>query len=179
MALNQTLIIERTDLENYLAFSQYLETKYINNLIFNCQYLYVRPLLCNSFYIELLAQIETNTLSYENAELVNGSADGSFMGLKLWLCWLVYAEYLASSNLFSTHSGVKIFQDQTSDSPTKAELQVEIDKAKTNADLFKNSVIEFLNANADNYPVWQDSCQQCNQNSIGNSKISWINKSKY
>lgn len=181
MPLTNTLLITKEDLQNYVDFSQFVEDKRINAFIFNAQYLEVRPVLCNAFYAELLDEVANNTLSYANAELLNGSNNETFFGIKIWLAWLVYANYLPSANIKSTQSGMKIWNDTTSENAIDAKLEAEASRARQNAELYKNNVIEFLKANIENYPTWND-CNDCTKETaanVGNSRLSWINSSKY
>ena len=182
MAISQTLLISQADLQTFASASVFVEPKYVEPYILQVQYLYVKPVLCTEFYTELLLQTLTNTLTYENKELLTGKEDGSFLGLQMWLLWLAYAEYLIFCNTKDTQSGIRIWQDQTSEVPTDKKMEMLIQKAKDNANLYKEAVLVYLSENLADFPTYKDSnCNNCqgNERNKGNTNISAISKNKY
>lgn len=182
MALSQTLLISQADIQTYASASIFVDAKYIEPYILQVQYMHIKPVLCTDFYLELLSQVANNSLTYENQALIQGANDGSYLGLQMWLLWLAYAEYLIFSNQKDTQSGIRIWQDQTSESPSDKKMESLIQKAKDNASLHKEAVISYLSDNLSDFPTYKNSnCNNCQGKKNANfaNNISKISIKKY
>ena len=175
--LNKTLIITRQDLTDYCGFSELLEAKAIEPYIFTVQYQYVKALLCPDLYSQILDEIASNTLSYENIDLIYGKSNEQFQGVLPYLCWLAFREYLTLSGARSTQSGLKIYKSETTEQPTPAQLDTIIRNVNDKVNFYRAEIMGFLEKNKEDYPLWNCDCgQKFNNNNLG---INTIQDAKY
>lgn len=174
--LDKTLIIDTQDLTNYCAFTELLESKAIEPYIFTVQYQYLKVLLCPAFYTEILEQIESGTLSYENEELINGTSDNQFLGLTPYLAWLAYREYIIKGNVRSTQSGLNIYVSDTTERPSDSQLDLLVKDATDKINFYRSEIVSFLEANKESYPLWDCDCIDKRNNNTG---ITPIQDGKY
>ena len=169
---DRTLIINQEALTQYCAFTELLEPKAILPYIFTVQYQYLKYLLCADFYSELIEQIESNTLSYENEILINGTVDGKFLGLTPYLAWLAWKEYATKGNVRSTQSGLTTYTSDTTEKPSDRQLDLLIRDAENKANFYRAEIVVFLNANKEDYPLFDCKCSENLHNNIGITAIS-------
>lgn len=67
---NKTYLISLTTLKEQYGFDDNIEDKYILPQILKCQDFIIRPLLGEVKWAEIVSQIETNTVSVKNEELL-------------------------------------------------------------------------------------------------------------
>lgn len=129
-------------------------------------------ILCREFYNEILDQIESDTLTAENTTLLPY--------LKDYLVFKIYDAYLVDSNIIFTPSGARTQIDTTSTLPSDKQMGEVSKKAENRALFFQSELVNFLELNEDDYPLWRDSSCACNTSTmpvkansfskIGNSK---------
>jgi hypothetical protein len=177
MALDKTLIINQQTLTDYCAFTELLEPKAILPYIFTVQYQYAKYILCPDLYSEIIEQIESNTLSYENEILISGTSDFKFLGVTPYLAWLAWKEYAAKGNVRSTQSGLNIYTSDTTERPSDKQLDLLIRDADNKINFYRNELFVFLESNKEDYPLWNCGCvgEKANNN-IG---ITPIQDEKY
>jgi hypothetical protein len=175
--LNKTLVISTQDLINYCAFSELLEAKAIEPYIFTVQHQYLKPLLCAELYSEILEQIESNTLSYENQELISGTSDNNYLGLTPYLAWLAYREYIIRGNVRSTQSGLVVYTSDTTEAPNEKLMDLIVKDTTNKINFYRAEVVNFLEENKSTYPLWGCDCGNVkNNNNIG---ITSVQDDKY
>jgi len=164
MALQRTLLISAEDVQNFASLSQYIETKYTNATIYDVQFQYVRPVLCDALYSELITALQgTPPLSPELDLLLNG--DGLiFEGIRAYLCWQVYVEWLVVGNSKSTQTGMQKLTSQFSEQLTENQLGSLIQHARSKAEFYKSELLRFLHENKADYP---NACTDCEATQIG------------
>lgn len=160
------LLIDKTKLTNFTAFSKYVELVYIEPYVLTMQFQYVKTFLGDAFYAELLTQKSTNTLTPANENLLYGTANELFLGLQAWLCWLSYKEYLLQANQKSTQTGVRTWNDNNSDLIEAKTQSMLIKDAGEKSDFYKNEVVKFLKDNTASYPLYVDN--NCTNNTNNN-----------
>jgi hypothetical protein len=165
-------LISRESLNEITQFSQYVEDDYVEQLVTDCQIAYVKPLLCNDLFAELLTQKEGTTLTPENELLLYGN-DSTFFGVTRYLAWLCFAQWLRMGNSKPTQTGLQKLTSQYSEQAPDTEKQDKINFAESRADFFRKEVIQFLNDNKADYPTW---CAEsdCNDNTQATFNISSV-----
>jgi hypothetical protein len=175
--LDKTLIINQQALVNYCAFTQLLEARAIEPYIFTIQHQYVKYLLCPDFYSNLIEQIQSNTISYENEILINGTSDFKYLGLVPYLAWASYREYIIKGNVRSTQSGLNIYTSDTTERPSDKQLDLLVTDANNKVNFYRAEVVVFLEANKSDYPLWD--CDCIDKKGNNNTNITPIQDSKY
>jgi len=173
----KTLIINQEALTQYCAFTELLEPKAILPYIFTIQHQYLKYLICPNFYSELIEQIETGTLSYENEILINGTSDFKYLGLVPYLAWASYREYIIKGNVRSTQSGLNIYTSDTTERPSDKQLDLLVTDANNKVNFYRAEVVVFLEANKADYPLWDCDCIDKKNNN--NTNITPIQDNKY
>lgn len=120
------------------------------------QEIFARKILCVEFYNELIDQIENDTLTPVNEALLPY--------LKDYLVFKIYSSYLVDGNLISTPSGFRTQVDTTSTVPTDKQMAEVQRKADGRANYYQDQLVNFLQCNSDDYPLWASSNCACNEN---------------
>lgn len=172
-----TQLISRETLTEITQFSQYVEDTYIEQLVTDCQIMYIKPILCNELFAELLTEVQSTTLTPENELLLYGN-DSTFFGITRYLAWVCFAQWLRMGNSKPTQTGLQVLASQFSEQAPDTEKQDKINFAQTRADFFETELRAFLYENRLDYPLWcvPNDCSQSEKTAFNISSVSGINK---
>jgi hypothetical protein len=166
----RTLFISQEDFQNRVDLSGNVLSKYIIPNIAIVQDRYIRKILCDDFYNELINQINSDTLTPDNKTLVDNY-------IKPAMVYRSYARYVATANVYSSVSGLRKYKEDDSDAAERDDLIPLIKQAESDATFYERELIEFLDNNEDSYLTWKNKCKCNNIKSATNFKFSRIGKS--
>lgn len=127
--------------------------------------------LCQALYDEILGQLP-DSLSTANTALMPY--------LKDYLIRKTYARYLLNANAISTPAGIRVQVDATSEAASDKYIAELMRAAENDANFYQDALINFLDCNSSDYPLWEGTICDCNKQSRpskGNS-FSKIGSSK-
>lgn len=165
----RTLFISQQDFKDKVNLSDNVLSKYIIPSIALVQDRYIRKILCDDFYDELITQVDAGTLTSANETLIDDY-------IKPAMVYRAYARYVSTANVYSTASGLRKFVEQDSEAATASDLASIIKQAESDAVFYERELYEYLEDNEDNYPTYRDNCKCSKVKSITNFKISKIGK---
>lgn len=167
-----TYIITIEDFKNRASISPNILTETFKQSAGKEQQKYAKKILCKALYEEILEQIDADTLTPANEELVDDY-------LKDYLVYKIYADYVITANFLATPSGFRIQTDQTSTVVTDEQMSTITSKAKEDANYFQDELVNFLTCNSTNYPLWASSRCGCGDIRVKKAnRITKIGKSK-
>ena len=143
-----TLIIEITAFDQYysLGFGVKDREKF-NQQIFETQFQYIRPLLGQEKYTELITQIKAGNVTPENEILLNGD-ETTFLGIAPFLVWQTLAKFFQLYGIEVERGGIKFLLDENSENIDSKTRQSLVESALRNADIYKAELERFLKLNA-------------------------------
>ena len=162
-----TYFITKTDLQNIVGFSKHAPDSDILHIILNTQNLVLLPFLREAFYTELILQVKNDTITNENELLLYGDTNGVFLGIRHWLAYQVYANYILQSKQKSTNTGMREYEDNTSQALEAKREKALIIHYEQNADYYKKQVQNFLIKNIADYPLYENDCIKKESNNFG------------
>ena len=177
MPLSRTLLISQEDVTDFTRFSVHLEPEFANTFIYDVQFREVLPLLCNELYTALIDAIATTAFPIEERleVLLNGNQI-TFEGIRAWLAWEVYAQWLREGQSQPTQTGLQTLISQYSAQVNDAQKNDVMASAESKAVAYKNNVLSFLHQNIEDYPEWVG-CNDCatpNDDASSLSRISFV-----
>jgi hypothetical protein len=131
-------------------------------VIHAAQWEYVRPVLCDALFNEVLDQVVNDTLTTANAALMEY--------IRPALAWWAYATYLPFALVRARESGPSFQLGQTIQPATNPDLQNTRNAALSTAGSFANALQKFLHDNRADYPLYECSC--CKPHSDGRTSLS-------
>tara|TARA_R100001244_G_scaffold56079_1_gene47873 strand:+ start:2429 stop:2974 length:546 start_codon:yes stop_codon:yes gene_type:complete len=136
------LFITETFIKNYSNIDDNVDTQYITPVIDLVQKMYIRPILGTALYNELVTQITDDAVSVNNVNLIENYIQDAML-------YYVLSEGLPS---FTYKIENKSVSTKTSDNATPVDnsiIQSEVARYKDRAEFFAQTLIDFLEANAD------------------------------
>jgi hypothetical protein len=136
------LFITETFIKKYSNIDDNVDAQYITPVIDLVQKMYIRPILGTALYDELVTQITNDTVSANNVNLIENYIQDSML-------YYVLSEGLPS---FTYKIENKSVSTKTSDNATPVDnsiIQSEVARYKDRAEFFAQTLIDFLEANAD------------------------------
>jgi len=149
--------------------SQFIETKYTNAVIYDIQFQYVRPLLCDELYSELIEALQQSPPLPANLELLLNGDELLFEGIRAYLCWQVYVEWLVVGSSKSTQTGMQKLVSQFSEQLSENQLGSLIQHARSKSDFYKCELLRFLSENKEDYP---NACTNCDNLQSSNGVLN-------
>lgn len=173
MSIAQTKLITEQEVKNWTDIPNSVMSKMFSSCITIAQDLYIRTSLGEDLYVELLGQVENDTLTALNTTLLNGN-DRLFRGLKPALAWWTAYEIYPYLHSFISPTGIQ--QKSTEDAVSISSTQLEIRKnhAKKRAEYYLDQLICYLRENDTDYPLFRDGddcCTNLRYDGYGNSGI--------
>jgi hypothetical protein len=161
-----TLLISISDFTPYKAISANINaTKKLEPYILEAQEFDLRPILGDELYNALVEDFEASPSLTDYGDLFNGSewTVGSHTykhnGLIPVLCYFAYARYKLNSNVEDTAFGTVTKRNLESDPVSEKTIARQADQARSGAMAYMQKVINFLNDNSDDYPLWVNGCK--------------------
>ncbi len=114
-----------------------------------------------SFYIDFL-----NAYKNDGTTPLSSAYAALHPYVKRFLAWQSYEYYTIDANFLPTRAGFRVHSEENSVAASDAQMAIVIKNAKQEAQYWKAAMVEFLNANAENYPLYSVSC---GTNTTGNT----------
>ena len=152
------LLINRTDIADWKDVSQTINDKVLNQHIYDAQFIDLQKLMGSQFYNDL----ERNYDSTVYQSLLN-EADYTYLsvtyfnaGLKRVLVDFAYARYILLGSNRDTPFGLVVKQTNESVQASQEDKKT-IHKANQHTAFnYWENVVDFINRNTADYPLWQD-----------------------
>jgi len=152
-----THLIRQEDFHKQVPSSVQLDPKWFFEP--NIQYVeneYIVCMIGQDLYDELITQIETDTLTVDNATLLDTY-------LKPCVSWYLIAESMVLSTYRIENKGLMQNIDDTSQAASGSQLRFTQDYCKNRAQRLADMTLKYLEKNKDLYPLWNLDCgQACN-----------------
>jgi hypothetical protein len=149
----QTLITI-ADLRKYTPASFNLDGHWLNGQIEICEAEYIVNCLGQEFYDELLLQVNTNTLTPDNINLMDAY-------LRFVLSWYVVSTSVMYVHTRIENKGIVINTNDTSQSASLSAVNALSQSALNQAQTWRKHMINFLNKNILLYPLFKSSSECC------------------
>lgn len=145
--IQYTLLIQLAEIDNYVSIPDIVkERAQISQALFETQFQYVRPIIGQDKYSELITEIEAGTLTTDNSKLIYG--DGlSFLGIAPYLIYQTLAGLYVRYGLETTRGGLKKLTDDNSENISDNERQRLINYAQEQAYNYKKDLERYLKIN--------------------------------
>ena len=173
------LLISLADFEPIRQLTSNLDVKKLNPYIQEAQNFDLRPVLGEAFFYDLLANSDDsiyqdllNGKEYQNAN----DETVAFEGLAAALKYFAYARYIESSNTHSTAYGLVSKTNDFSQQAQEKTIARMVTNARSSAKGYLDDVLKFLAVNADDYPIWKQSCNS-GKKATGGIKITAVDAS--
>lgn len=136
---------------------QNIEDADLEHKIYRAQEM-LRMLMCDEFYQAFMTAYLAGTLTGVYATL--------YPYIKQFVAWQANEYYTVKANFKPTRSGFRVHTEENSVVATDIQMAALIKDAKQQAQYYKKLLIDFIEGNPTNYPLY---CGDCNGNNSGNS----------
>jgi len=151
-----TYILSIEDFTNRADITVNIKTDKLKGYIGVVQEKFAVKILCQALYDQLLTEIAAGTLTTANTALLPF--------LKDYLIYKTYSRYLLNAPILSTPGGLRVQVDATSE-PASDKLIAEIMRQSDgDANFYQDLLVNFLDCNVDDYPLWEGTVCDCNKN---------------
>jgi len=173
-----TLLINRDDISEYVQISDTVFDNVLNKFILQAQFADVQRLLGADFYNDLIrnytdanyqALLNAGDYDYKGVTYTNE-------GLKAVIVHYFESRYKISGSNTDTPFGLVVKTDPNSTNVDLASRKTEAKEAKNMAFNYWENVKDFLDRNADDYPLWKTNCVTENRSGFKVSKIGGRSK---
>jgi hypothetical protein len=159
-------LITPEDIQEWVDVSLTIEPRLITTHIYVCQDRYIKPILCEDLYNDLVLHYEAGDASDVYLELLEK--------IKPTLTFRVYSRYLNRANVSSTEKGLRTFKEDYSDAITDKRTGELIRQADGDAMAYELELKSWLCANK---PRLNGLGECCNCGSSSGFKMTTIGKS--
>lgn len=118
----------------------------------------LRMLMCDEFYQAFLAAYLAGTLTGVYATL--------YPYIKQFVAWQAKQYWIINCNFKPTRSGIRVHSEENSVVATDIQMASLIKDAKQQAQYYKKLLVDFMNGNRIDYPLY---CGDCGDSRTGNS----------
>lgn len=149
-------ILDINDFVGKSDITSYIETDRLTQYLGIVQEKSCLEVLCRRTYNELISQLESGG---------EGGLDANYTSLlpyvKNFLIYRTVERYVINADFISTNAGFRKHTDEVSEGLTNAEKDILIKQAQSDSTFYKNELINFLDDNKDNFPLWAESQCSC------------------
>ena len=124
----------------------------------------LRMLIGDDFYQDFQTNYQANTLSAAYTTL--------FPYIKQFLAWEANEKWTLKANFKTTRSGFRVHSEENSTVASDAAMAAIYRDAKAQSQFYKNLLIDFLDKNSADYPLYNQGCH--NKNTGNSFKISAV-----
>lgn len=160
------IFITSDDYKNRVDISENVSARYVIPYAALAQDANLKPILCKDLYDELETQSIADTLTDDNATLINDY-------IKPFLVFKTYETYLAYANYKSTPAGIISTKGEDYEKASDAAISFMVNMARQNAKIYENELRSYLKNNTDKYPAWADQCN-CQKEADGTFNITSV-----
>lgn len=157
--MSTTLLISTNSFSERVDVSSHIADKYLDRHILTAQDRYLRPILGDAFFNQLIDEKETGYWTGSNEAFVTDRVTP-------FLVWRSYQVYLPHSQIFMTGMGPRVMQEDNSRPLSDAQIQVLTDQARDQAQFFERILIEYLDDNKADFELWAESCDKHRNNHL-------------
>ena len=118
----------------------------------------LRMLMGDEFYQDFLTKYKANTLTEVYNQL--------YPYIKQYVAWQAHEFWLVKANFNATRSGIRVHSEENSVAATDTQMAMLHRDAKQQAQYYKKLLVDFMNGNYVNYPLYENNCRV---NLTGNS----------
>ena len=144
-----TYLITKSDFSDYVDLSNHVNEKYIKRHILTAQERYLRPLLGDAFYAEIIEDVSTGYYGTGIQALIDTY-------IKPYLVWRSYQVFLPHSRQFFTNMGPRVLIEENSRAINDSELSIVVHEAESNADAYERILVDYLRDNKNDFATWRD-----------------------
>ena len=148
MSLVTYLMMTKEEMAPYVPISPNIDDDYINPSILAAQEKYIRDLLCDDLYLEVIEQLESGYPDAATEELMPY--------VKRCLAFYAYSEFLPNHAIKSTESGVVRKTDDYSQVADTSLITNNVKQAIGNGQQFGYRLVQFIKANIADYPMFEE-----------------------
>lgn len=120
----------------------------------------LRMLMCDEFYQDFLTKYHATPATPFSAAYTS-----LFPYIKQFIAHQAYEYWVITCNLKPTRSGIRVHTEENSVSASDVQMSGLIKIAKQSAQYYKRLLIDFIEGNPTNYPLY---CGDCSGNNSGN-----------
>ena len=168
-----TYLIDKDDFSGRVDISVNRLDAKINSQIGIIQKKYLKNLLCNELYEDLVTQFEQGGEAYLDDRLAD-----LYPFVQDFMVYKTYERYLVGANVIDTPSGSRIKADSAVDRAATPDERREIrQQAVQDANFYQDEMIAFLKRNKNDYDDWRQSHCGCDHSFVNKmNQISGIGK---
>jgi hypothetical protein len=159
-------MITISNLNGYCGISIEIDEEKVNPIITTQELKKVKYLLGIPLYNLLKSEITSGYYTGLNEQLHDN--------IKPFLSWAVASSYYSQSNSINTRTGLKTLSDADSNPAIIEEITSMVKDAESNELIYKRELIQFINDNLSDFPLYDDNCLNPNKSTF---KITKIKKS--
>jgi hypothetical protein len=121
---------------------------YVNPSILTAQDKFIRPLLCDLLYDEVIEHLDSG--------YPDEATENLMPYIKRSLAWFAYSELLPSQSIKVTESGVVRKADDYSTPADSSLVTSNVKQAFGNGQQFGYRLVQYIKANLTNYPLYEE-----------------------
>jgi hypothetical protein len=155
-------LLNKTNFGKFRYISESIRNEaHLDQCITEAQIFDVKKWLGDALLNELITQYTGNNITTANQLLLDGgdylcdSLTYTFSGLRACIIYYAWSRYIKRDQVKFTATGIVRKDGEFSEPATLKDLQMLSSDATANADALKLEVIDFLNRNKENYPLWK------------------------
>jgi hypothetical protein len=156
-----TILITKEDFKSIRKISTNVDLSKLNPYILEAQELDLKPILGQELYYDLIEDFNESPSLVKYYDLFHGSSytcgssKRTHNGLIPVLCYFAYSRYALDAGITNTASGFKQKNSDYSENISEKSISRISDQARSAGAAYMNEVIEFLNNNKAEYPIWK------------------------
>ena len=166
--MTDKLLITAQEVLDFVGVSENIQEDYLTPHIRNQQQIEIRQLLGTPLFNAVISDVENDTLSGHNETLVEH--------LKPALSYYVMATAFYDLTYKVTRKGIIKLLDDGAESPSDAMIAMKAKQYRDTATSFANDLIEWLEDNQVNYPLYRSDDTTSTSKRTGSSIFTGYNK---
>lgn len=148
-------LIDITDIQAFKPISANIDVaKKVVPYIIEAQEFDLRPILGEELYVDVITNPDDYTDLLDPKTYTYQGKTYQHNGLKAVLVYYAYARYKSNSNANDTAFGTVVKTTQHSTPVDYKVIKNQVEQAKAGAVAYQNRIIDFLNRNHEEYPLW-------------------------
>lgn len=171
-----TYILDIDDFTNVIDLNNNILTSRLKQYFGIEQDKSLRAVLCKDLYDAIIDDLAQGGESYLSAEY-----EALLPYIKDFLIFKTMVRYYANANIKSTPAGMRTHTDTISAEANAAQMRSLIEQAQSDAEFYHDELLNFLENNVTDYPLWQASrCNTCSKftKATGSTRFGSNNSTK-
>jgi len=146
----RTLLISIDTIYEWVDIALDIDAEKLTRAIMVAQDRFIKPLLCQDLFEELVAQIDSESIQTDYQNLLDAIAPT--------LAFRAYSRFLNSANIDSTEKGLRTYKEDNSDVISDKRLGELIKQAEQDALSYEQDLKIFLSKNKECFSPYYDNC---------------------